>query len=156
MNEEFDTGRSKSKYLAAGIATVFFLLILPGIVLAMASNMTNVELRITRDRRPIPEYELLDRRILTSGAYVKLRVPEKTSDKELRRILRHVIADRLPLQKRTGVTCYIYRQSSVKTNLRRGPSKSEADQTYYWTLTHGLELVENGDPSLPKPFSLGI
>ncbi len=156
MSEEFNPGYSKAKYVVVAAAAVFFLFILPGIVLAIASNMTDIDLRITRDKRPIPEYELLKRRILTEGAHLMLQVPENTSDKEIHRVIKHAIANRIPLKRKTVLTIYIYNQNPSKTRSRRGPRISEADRTYLWSLTKGINRVENGDPSIPKAFTLPL
>lgn len=151
MSDNVIPRRSKTKIVAVAIAAVFFLLILPGVVLAIASNMTDVELRIMPDKRPAPEYEILVRRLLTEGSFVSLQVAEDTSDKEMKRIVGHVVANQLPAKRKTLLTVYIYTQPPSKTRSRRGPLKSEADQIYLWSLTKGIRRVESGDPSIPKP-----
>ncbi len=156
MSQEFNPRRSKAKFAAVAVAAVFFLVILPGIVLTIASNMTDIDLRITRDKRPVPEYELLKRRILTEGAHLMLQVPENTSDKDIMRIIKHALSNRIPLKRKTVVTIYIYNQNPSKTRSRRGPQMSEADRTYLWSLTKGINRVESGDPAIPKAFTLPL
>ena len=140
MTEEIKPGRAKAKYAVAAVAAIIFLLILPGVVLAIASNMTGVELRLTRDERPVPEHQFLGRRNIAGGFAVWLRVPEETSDKDMKRIIRHLIAKRLPERKR--MTFYIFDQSDPNTNRWKRPSMDQADQTIKWSLTSGIEFVE--------------
>lgn len=140
MNDDFTPGASKAKYIGVALATVFFLLLLPGFVLAFASSMTGVELSIVRDETQVPEYKILERRRVDFDLVLWVRVPESTSEKDMSQIIRHII--RSQYSDRTSIIFHVYNSIDTKMNIPKKPSTHESDQTFEWTLKHGLQRVK--------------
>ena len=140
MNEEFTLGRSKPKYVVIALAAGLFLLVLPGFVLPIASNMTGVELSILTDAEPVPEYEVIERRRVGPDIALWLRVPEGTPEEDMNKIIRHVVNTRY--SDRTRLTFYVFDSDDPETKRPKNPSWNESDQTFEWGLTSGIQRIK--------------
>ena len=139
MEEEFVPGKSKAKYAAVAAAAVFFLLILPGVVLAIASNMTGVELAVLSDDSPPPEHQIVARRNAPPGLSLWLRIPEDTSDKDLKSIIHHIVETR---DGNPEFLTFYFDKVNPETKMPKRPSTDESDQTFEWTLTRGIRRLK--------------
>lgn len=140
MSEDFTQGSSKTKHAVVAAAAVLFLLILPGFVLAVASNMTGVELRIVSDDAAVADYEIIMRRRVPPDMALWLRVPEATSEKDMHQIIRHIVNTKY--SRRTHIIFYVYTSVDPETNLQKRPSTHESDQTFKWALKSGIQRVK--------------
>lgn len=140
MIDEFTRESSKAKYIVVALAAVLFLLVLPAFVLAIASNMTNLELSIARNEEPVPEYEIFARGGESPDKQMWLRVPEATSDTDMYQIIRHIVSTRR--SDRTYFTFYIYHSVDPKMKSRRRRSTNDSDQTFDWALKSGIRRVK--------------
>ena len=139
MSEEITQGSSKAKYVVIALAAVFFLFVRPGVVLPIASDMTGVELTV-RGGRPVPEYQVINRRRVGTDIVLWLRVPEATPEEDMNIIIRHIVNTRYT--DRTRLTFYVFDSVDPETKRPKRPSWNEADHTFEWGLTSGIQRVE--------------
>lgn len=140
MSEEFTRDGSKAKYIVVALAALLFLLVLPAFVLAIASNMTNLELSLARNGEPMPEYEIFARGGESPDKLMWLRVPEGTPDNGMYQIIRHIVSTRR--SDRTHFSFYIYHSVDPKMKRRRRRTTNDSDQTFEWTLKSGIQRVK--------------
>ena len=140
MSDDFTQDASKAKYIGVALAAVFFLLVLPGFVLAVASNFTRVELSIVRNQGSVPEHEIIERRRVDFDRVLWLRVPQSTSEKDINHIIRHIVDD--VYSDEPSVIFHIYNSTDTETNMPKKPSTDEADQTFKWTLKSGIRRLK--------------
>lgn len=140
MSDDFPQDSSRAKYIGVACAAVFFLLLLPGFVLAFASNMTGVELSIVRDENPVPEHRIIQRRRVGFELTLWLRVPESTSKKEMNQIIHHIVSNVYSGER--SAIFHIYNSIDTETNMPKRPSTHESDQTFKWTLSSGIRRVK--------------
>ena len=140
MSEEFAKDGSKAKYIVVALAALLFLLVLPAFVVAIASNMTNLELSIAGTEAPVPEYEIFARGGEPPDKQMWMRVPEATSDNDMYLIIRHIVSTRR--SDRTHFTFYVYHSVDPRMRSRRRRPTNDSDLTFEWTLKSGIWRVE--------------
>jgi len=114
---------------------VVFLLILPGAVIAIASNMTGIQL-FQEEGPPPPEYEVVDWRRGTEFLSLWVRMPPDTTDNEMKRVVQDIVRERY--KGRPYIRVYFFLNPSPSTGEHKRPFKDGADATFRWRMRDGI------------------
>ena len=139
MSQDSSNKISNKRYVFAAVAAMFFLLVLPGFVLAMASNMTGIDIITIGAEMPLAPHEVLERKRIGPAVAIWIRTDENTSADEMKRIVRRVVTYRYRGEPK--MTVYFFRTPDPESNMPKQPAIHESDDTYIWTPSGGIRKI---------------
>lgn len=139
MSQDLSPRPSKKRYILPAVAAVFFLFVLPSIVLAMASNMTGIDIISIGEEKPLAPHQIVGRKRVAGGVAVWVRTDEDTSAAEMKRIVRNIV--KTNYRGRPRMTVYFFRKLDPESNLPKNVGTHSPDDTYVWTSSDGIRKI---------------
>lgn len=136
MSQDLSPHPSKKRYILPAVAAVFFLFVLPSIVLAMASNMTGIDIISIGEEKPLAPHQIVGRKRVVGGVAVWVRTDENTSAAQMKRIVRDIV--KTNYRGRPMMTVYFFRKPDPESNLVKKVGTHQPDDTYVWTPSNGI------------------
>ena len=160
MSDETLAHSNKKTYLLAAAGALVFLLILPGIVLAIASNMSGIELISSYDPDSVPDYDIIDAQARRGRKSFWIRAQEGATVDDVTLIANHLV--RTEKKSLSRIRFFFFVELDPETKAFKEPISDNIDYTLVWNQENGVRLHfdrsihgsggESRRPSAPPSF----
>ena len=138
MSEKPLAHSNKKTYLLAAAGALVFLLILPGIVLAIASNMSGVELISSYDPDSVPDYDIIKTQARRSAKTFWIRAHEGATADDVTIIANHLLRNEKKSLSR--MRFFFFVKLDPETKAFKEPIKDNIDYSLAWNREDGVRL----------------
>lgn len=138
MADEPTFSSTKRKYIYTSIAAAIFLLILPSVVIGIASNRTGIHI-FQGEGPPPPEYRIIDSRQSPEIVRFGVRMAPGTTDEEMRRVTQDIVRKRykgIPL-----IVVNFYLKPEPLPGEPRMVRAGNLDATFRWRLGESIAKI---------------
>ena len=138
MSDEPLAHSNKKTYLLAAAGALVFLLILPGIVLAIASNISGVELISLYDPDSVPDYDIINTQSNRGRSTFWIRAQEGATVDDVTIIANHLV--RIEKKPISRARFFFFVKLDPETKAFKEPIKDNIDYTLVWNREDGVKL----------------
>ncbi len=138
MSDETLAHSNKKRYLLAAAGALVFLLILPGIVLAIAANMTGIELIDSYDPDSVPDYDVIRSQAGRGAKTYWIRAKEGATVDAVTMIADHLVRNEKKSLSR--IRFYFFVKLDPETKALTEPISDNIDYSLTWNQEDGIKV----------------